>query len=95
MFKLTVSQNGETIPVMKNLFVVTLALGASYCAAAETYESCPMPANIKIAQGVSTATTNEGEWIGVARGPGGNIKEFTSATFFHRSLIMTALCDRR
>ncbi|WP_083245742.1 DUF3757 domain-containing protein [Paraburkholderia unamae] len=69
---------------MRNLFLVTLALSASYCAAAETYESCPTPAVIKIARNVYTATTsdNEGEWTGFARGPDdGNIKEFTSATF--------------
>ncbi|MEX3640190.1 DUF3757 domain-containing protein [Paraburkholderia sp. BR14320] len=85
MLELTVLQSGETKPMMRSLLVVALALGASYCAAAETYESCPMPADIKIARGVYTATTNdnEGEWIGTSRGPGdGNIKEFTSAMFF-------------
>ncbi len=70
--------------MMRNIFIVSLVLGASYCAAAETYESCPPPAAIKVARNVYTATTsdNEGEWTGIARGPDdGNIKEFSSATF--------------
>ncbi|WP_176126442.1 DUF3757 domain-containing protein [Paraburkholderia youngii] len=73
----------------KNLFVLTLVLGASYHASAETFEGCPTRGEIKMAGSVyaATASNNEGIWLGIAKGPDeGDIKEFTSATFYPAQL---------
>ncbi|MEX3640070.1 DUF3757 domain-containing protein [Paraburkholderia sp. BR14320] len=73
----------------KSLFVLTLALGASYHVSAATFEGCPMRGEIKMAGSVYTATAsdNEGIWLGIVKGPDeGSIKEFSSATFYPAQL---------